>query len=41
MEALTYACACDKFFPIITPYKTAAGEQLLIAVMAKPCTGKK
>lgn len=41
MEAITYACACDKFFPIITPYKTKDGEQLLVAVMAKPCTGKK
>lgn len=41
MEAITYACACDKFFPVITPYKTKDGEQLIIAVMAKPCTGKK
>ena len=41
MEAISYACACDKFFPIVTPYKTKDGEHLIIAVMAKPCTGKK
>jgi hypothetical protein len=41
MDALTYACACDKFFPVVTPHKTKSGEQLIIAVMAKPCTAKK
>ncbi|MFM8275324.1 MAG: hypothetical protein ACKODX_23730 [Gemmata sp.] len=41
MDAFTYACACDKFFPVVTPHRTAAGEQLIIAVMAKPCTAKK
>ena len=41
MEAVTYACACDKFFPVVTPYRTKAGEQLIIAVMAKPCALKK
>lgn len=41
MDAVTYACACDKFFPVVTPYRTKAGEQLIIAVMAKPCTLKK
>jgi hypothetical protein len=40
MDAVTYACACDKFFPVVTPHKTAAGEQLLFAIMAKPCTKK-
>ncbi len=38
---VTYACACDKFFPVVTPYKTAGGETLIVAVMAKPCAGKK
>lgn len=38
---ITYTCACEKFFPIVTPYKTKAGETLIIAVMAKPCTQKK
>jgi hypothetical protein len=41
MDAVNYACACDKFFPIVTPHRTKSGEQLIIAVMAKPCTGKK
>ncbi len=41
MEAVTYACACDKFFPVVTPHRTKSGEQLIIAVMAKPCTAKK
>jgi hypothetical protein len=38
---VTYACTCDKFFPVVTPYKTKKGETLIIAVMAKPCTAKK
>ncbi|MCS6864343.1 MAG: hypothetical protein RMJ56_04130 [Gemmataceae bacterium] len=41
MDVVSYACVCDKFFPIVTPYRTKAGEQLIIAVMAKPCTGMK
>ncbi|MBM3979463.1 MAG: hypothetical protein FJ304_04120 [Planctomycetes bacterium] len=41
MDAVSYACTCEKFFPVVTPHKTKAGEQLIIAVMAKPCTGKK
>ena len=40
LDEITYTCACEKFFPIITPYKTKSGEQLIIAIMAKPCTGK-
>ena len=41
MDAVNYACACDKFFPIVTPHRTKSSEQLIIAVMAKPCTAKK
>ena len=41
MDAVNYACACDKFFPIVTPHRTKSGEQLIVAVMAKPCTAKK
>ena len=41
MDAVNYACACDKFFPIVTPHCTRSGQQLIIAVMAKPCTVKK
>ena len=36
---ITYACACGKFFPVVTPYKTAKGDHLIVAVMAKPCMG--
>ena len=37
---ITYTCACDKFFPVVTPHTTADGERLIVVVMAKPCTGK-
>jgi hypothetical protein len=37
LEKLTYGCVCDKFFPVVTPYRTKAGEVLIVAVMAKPC----
>jgi hypothetical protein len=35
---ISYECTCSKFFPVVTPYRTQKGEQLIIAVMAKPCT---
>jgi len=38
---ISYTCTCDKFFPVVTPYKTKAGETLIVVVMAKPCTQKK
>jgi hypothetical protein len=41
MDAVNYACACDKFFPVVTPHRTKGGEQLIIAVMAKPCAAKR
>jgi hypothetical protein len=41
MDTVNYACACDKFFPVVTPHRTPSGEQLIIAVMAKPCGAKK
>ena len=42
LENITYGCACDKFFPVVTPYSTKSGDVLIIAVMAKPCDlGKK
>src|SRR5262245_34912093 len=37
LENITYGCACDKFFPVVTPHTTKAGEVLIVAVMAKPC----
>jgi hypothetical protein len=42
LENITYGCACDKFFPVVTPHRTKTGEVLIVAVMAKPCgAGKK
>src|SRR3954469_10596153 len=26
MDAVNYACTCDKFFPVMTPHRTKAGE---------------
>jgi hypothetical protein len=40
VDEIAYTCTCEKFFPVITEHKNKAGEQLIIAVMAKPCTGK-
>jgi hypothetical protein len=37
---ITYTCACDKFFPVVTPHTTTTGDRLIVVVMAKPCTGK-
>ena len=38
-EAVTYTCACDKFFPLVTTYKTKDGRKLIVAIGAKPCNG--
>lgn len=35
---ITYTCTCDKFFPVVTPHKTKAGETLIVVVSGKPCT---
>lgn len=40
LDDVTYNCVCDKFFPIVTPYKLKTGETILVAILAKPCTGK-
>ena len=41
MGSVCYTCVCEKFFPVVTAHKTKAGETLIVAVMAKPCTQKK
>lgn len=38
IEQLTYSCVCDKYFPVVTGYRTGSGERLILAIMAKPCT---
>ena len=40
LDEVTYNCVCDKFFPIVTPYKLKTGETILVAILAKPCAGK-
>jgi hypothetical protein len=40
LDEVSYTCTCDKFFPLVTPHKTKAGEQLILAILAKPCDGK-
>lgn len=37
---IEYTCVCDKFVPVLTPHVNKKGEQLVIAVLARPCTGK-
>ncbi len=40
LDDVTYSCVCDKFFPVATPYKLKSGETVMVAILAKPCTGK-
>lgn len=44
LDQITYECACDRFFSVATQYYVGKGkekQQLFIAIMAKPCAGKK
>lgn len=38
---VTYSCKCDRYFPVATPTAMPSGEQVIVAIMAKPCTGAK
>jgi hypothetical protein len=39
---VTYTCTCERFFPVVTPYRTReGGETIIVAVMARPCVMKK
>jgi hypothetical protein len=40
MGDITYATACGKFLPILTPVRTRANEVLIIGVRVTPCPGK-
>ena len=40
MGAITYETACGKFLPVVTSYRTKAGEVVIIAVRVQPCNGK-
>jgi hypothetical protein len=37
---ITYETCCGKFLPIVTRYRTADGQQLIIAVRVQPCQCK-
>jgi hypothetical protein len=37
---MKYDCVCSKFVPFYTSVRTCKGEHVIVAVMAKPCTGK-
>jgi hypothetical protein len=37
LKEITYTTVCGKFFPLVTPYQTANGETLIIAVRVQPC----
>jgi len=39
-DEVSYNCTCDKFFPLLTGYKTKDGRKLVVAVGAKPCNGQ-
>jgi hypothetical protein len=34
---ITYTTCCDKYFPIVTRYRTRDKERLIIAIMVEPC----
>jgi hypothetical protein len=36
---ITYVSTCGKFLPILTRYRTADNELLILAVRVQPCTG--
>jgi hypothetical protein len=40
MGEITYSTPCGKFLPIVTRFRTAKNELLIIAVRVQPCPGK-
>lgn len=39
MGPIEYQSVCNKFLPIVTPYKTKANERLILAIRVQPCRG--
>jgi hypothetical protein len=37
LGAITYQTCCDKFFPLVTRYRTKSGELLIVAVRVMDC----
>ena len=40
MGEITYDTCCGKFLPLVTPFRTANNDLLIIAVRVQPCHGK-
>ena len=40
MDEIKFTTCCGKFLPVVTRYRPAPGELLVIAVRVQPCTGK-
>jgi len=40
MGEITYDTCCGKFLPLVTPFRTANKDLLIIAVRVQPCHGK-
>jgi hypothetical protein len=40
MGQITYSTPCGKFLPIVTPFRTASNDLLILAIRVQPC-GKK
>src|SRR5262249_29247607 len=38
---VVYTTCCGKFFPLTTGYVNKDGDRLIVAIMVKPCDGKK
>jgi len=41
LGAITYSCRCGKFLPVLTRHRTAAGDRLIVGIMAEPCLLKQ
>jgi hypothetical protein len=39
-QKVSYTCTCNKYFPMMTHLKTKDEERVIVAIMAKPCTGQ-
>ncbi len=40
LGAITYLTCCNKFFPVVTRYKTKDGDTLIVAVRVVTCKGE-
>jgi len=40
MGEITYSTPCGKFLPLVTPFRTKAGDLLILAIQVEPCKKK-